>query len=173
MANWKLIEGAAQAVRDYLATNVQAQITAVVADYGDAMTPGTVAHVVLSEMVEDDALANLSPIIEVLGDTTDDFQMDGSSAGFLHKIVVIGTLMDDTDAGEEKANFKKRVYRLARAVVLTLRAAQKDSINSSGYQLTSFGSPMVSYAPAIRKRGTSMVVGGFEVIINVTNIEIG
>lgn len=169
MAKWLLAEGAVQSVADYLTANLQANITAVVADYADTLSPGTVAQIATAGQVEVDLLKPLAPVIEVRCETSDDYQFDGSSLGALHQVMIIGTCMDDTDTGTLLTKLDKRVKRLARAVIITIGRAAL----TQNYSMIGFGSPMVDYSEIVPHRNKSQVVAGFVVNVKVAQTEIG
>lgn len=173
MANWLLGESAAQAVADYLSANVAAQITAVMADYSDGFSPGTVALVATAGMVEQDILANGAPVLEVFCDRTKAEDLTGSYGNFMHEISVTGTVMDDSDPTTQKTQLDKRVKRLARACALTMRAAQTADGLSNGFQLVKFGDPMLDYAPVMRHRNRSQAIGGFVLSLVINKTEAG
>ena len=169
MAKWLLGEAAEQSVADYLTANLQANITAVTADYADTLSPGTVAQIATAGQIEVDKLALLSPVIEVHCAQSDDYQFDGSSLGAEHRIAVIGTCMDDTDAGTLRTNLSKRVKRLARACIITLGRAPL----TQGFAMVGWGAPMVDYSHIEKARNQSQVVAGFVVNLRVVQTEIG
>lgn len=171
----KLAEGAVTALNTYLSSNFAAEVAALNTEYGDAIVLTAPSQYAISEIVEADAY----PTIEVLCDST---SIHGIAAGYIgttHDITIVCTVMDDTDTGVTKTHLRQRVYRYARCIVELLRAAQAASGFSDGatppcyYGIQLRSDPLVDFSPAIRRRGTSMIMAACGVRVQLQIEEAG
>jgi len=170
----KLAEGAVTAVSAYLSTNFGAKVTALNAEYADTVVLTVPAKFAITEILETDAY----PMVEILCDRTTTHGIAGDYIGTSHDITIICTVLDDSDVGEEKANLRKRVYRYARAIVELCRSAQATGGFSDGgtpaasYQVQLM-EDLIDFSPAVRRKGTSLVIAACGVHIQMQIQEAG
>lgn len=156
----ELIEGAIDALDVYMQANAAAKITALNAEYSDAITLDEIAAWFTTEQVEVER--QNFPYIEILGSGIESLAENGGMLEGEHAIAIVCTVQDGADA----ANLRKRVYRYARAIVELCKASRA----STGYALQ-WGSPMVDFSPAFRRRNTSKVIADCIVQVRMTKIE--
>lgn len=150
-----LIEGAVNAIKDYLETNMGDKLDELDAEYDDGITLADIQNYYLAETLAIPAM----PAIYVLGDRTEP-EAEGPTHIKAAHYISVAVMVTDND----NETLRKRLYRHVRAIVELLREGREDGTITYAVNFDSF-----EFSPMYGRAGTFLQDARVE--LHLTKIE--